>query len=186
MTPKASLFLATYLEMWSIAEAAKRSGVSRAAHYKRLERDPRYREAFEDLQETIRDTIRDEIRRRAIDGWDEPVIYREKKCDTIRKYSDRLLILLAKAHCPEFRDSHSFANKLVKMHLKNAATRSGIGCQCHFGHTVRCNRDRPRRHGNSRIWDRRSSSIHQHECPDIRSRLNSSKISAREPEHHPS
>jgi hypothetical protein len=104
MTPKASLFLATYLEMWSIAEAAKRSGVSRAAHYKRLERDPRYREAFEDLQETIRDTIRDEIRRRAIDGWDEPVIYRGKKCDTIRKYSDRLLILLAKAHCPEFRD----------------------------------------------------------------------------------
>jgi hypothetical protein len=32
------------------------------------------------------------------------LFYRGTKCDTIHKYSDRLLALLAKAHCPEFRD----------------------------------------------------------------------------------
>jgi transcriptional regulator of acetoin/glycerol metabolism len=39
MTPKAKLFLKTYEETWRISEAAKRSGMSRDAHYKRLERD---------------------------------------------------------------------------------------------------------------------------------------------------
>ena len=67
MTARARLFIQVYVQTWSVAEAAKRSGTSRAAHYKRMERDPRYKAEFEDSEEIIRDTIREEIRRRAID-----------------------------------------------------------------------------------------------------------------------
>ena len=68
------------------------------------ERDPRYRREFEHAEALIGATIHEEIRRRAIDGWDVPIFYRGKQSGSIRKYSDRLLLLLAKAHCPEFRD----------------------------------------------------------------------------------
>src|SRR5215831_14911038 len=67
MTARARLFIQVYVQTWSVAEAAKRSSTSRAAHYKRMERDPRYKAEFEDCEEIIRDTIREEIRRRAID-----------------------------------------------------------------------------------------------------------------------
>jgi len=80
MTARARLFIQVYVQTWSVAEAAKRSGTSRAAHYKRMERDPRYKAEFEDSEEIIRDTIREEIRRRAIDGIKRPIMYRGKQC----------------------------------------------------------------------------------------------------------
>jgi hypothetical protein len=104
MTTKAKRFLQCYSETWSVTAAAKRCAVSRASHYKRLERDPRYRAAFEDAEALIGATIHAEICRRALEGWDTPVFWQGKQCGSIRKYSDRLLVLLAKAHCPEFRD----------------------------------------------------------------------------------
>ena len=67
------------------------------------ERDPRYRREFEHAEALIGATIHEEIRRRAIDGWDVPIFYQGKQSGSIGKYSDRLLLLLAKAHCPEFR-----------------------------------------------------------------------------------
>jgi len=104
MTRKARLFLASYRETWSITESAKRAGVTRSSHYKRLSRDPRYKDEFEDIEELIRDTIRAEIHRRALDGVDIPIFYQGNHVHTIKKYSDTLLLALAKAHCPEFRD----------------------------------------------------------------------------------
>src|SRR5262245_34519876 len=42
---------------------------------------------------------RTEIRRRAIDGWDEPVVYQGVLTGAVvRKYSDRMLELMAKAY----------------------------------------------------------------------------------------
>ncbi len=80
MTARARLFIQVYVQTWSVAETAKRSGTSRAAHYKRMERDPRYKAESEDSEEIIRDTIREEIRRRAIDGINGPIMYRGKQC----------------------------------------------------------------------------------------------------------
>jgi len=104
MTRKARFFLANYRETWSITESAKRAGVTRSSHYKRLSRDPRYKAEFEDIEELIRDTIRSEAIRRAIDGVDVPIFYQGNQVQTIKKYSDTLLLALLKAHCPEFRD----------------------------------------------------------------------------------
>src|SRR5215831_7130700 len=70
ITPKAKLFLTAYAETACVTEAAKRSGMSRDAHYKRLERGWRYKAEFEDIEEGIRDSIRAEVHRRAVEGWD--------------------------------------------------------------------------------------------------------------------
>jgi hypothetical protein len=95
----------------TVQAAAAGAGVHRATHYRWLDNDPEYAAAFEEARETFRDQVRNEVKRRGIDGWDEPVIYQGQnpKDDkgrgvTVRKYSDRMLELLAKAVCPEFRD----------------------------------------------------------------------------------
>jgi hypothetical protein len=49
--------------------------------------------------------VRAEIRRRAIDGVDEPVFHNGEVCGQVRRYSDRLLALMAKANLPEYRDT---------------------------------------------------------------------------------
>lgn len=51
-----------------------------------------------------REEIRAEIRRRAIDGWDEPVFHNGQEVGAVRKYDSRLLIAMARANLPEYRD----------------------------------------------------------------------------------
>jgi hypothetical protein len=45
--------------------------------------------------------LEDEARRRAYEGWEEPVWHKGVNCGTVRKFSDTLLIVLLKAHMPE-------------------------------------------------------------------------------------
>lgn len=49
-------------------------------------------------------TIEDEIRRRAIEGVDEPRFANGALVGTVRKYSDTLLLALARRHIPEYRE----------------------------------------------------------------------------------
>ena len=96
-----------------MAAAAKAAGIWRKTHYRWL-KDQSYAEEFQDAQEEFRDRIRAEIRRRAIDGWDEPVVYQGVLTGAVvRKYSDRMLELMAKAYCPEFRDQVEHKGRLT-------------------------------------------------------------------------
>src|SRR5205807_321553 len=70
--------------------------------------DGTYRASFDDAREAFRDAVRDEVRRRAFEGSD-PVMFEGKQCsdqagNLLYRKSDRMLELLAKATCPEFRD----------------------------------------------------------------------------------
>ena len=51
------------------------------------------------------DAVEAEIRRRGVEGWDEPVFQGGKRVGVIRRYSDRMLEILAKAHRPKFREN---------------------------------------------------------------------------------
>lgn len=62
-------------------------------------RDPEFAAAWEEAAEQARGVIEAEIRRRAIEGWEEP-----GRNGPVRKYSDRLLELMARARLPEYRD----------------------------------------------------------------------------------
>ena len=71
-------------------------------------RDPAFASAWDEALTTARADIEHEIFRRAQEGFDEPVFggkYRERVVGTIRRYSDRLLELRARALLPEYRDA---------------------------------------------------------------------------------
>jgi hypothetical protein len=121
-------FLTAVAELGTITRAALAAGVHRSMHYDWLN-DEAYTKAFTDAEEMFRDSVRTEVHRRAVEGWLEPVVYQGRiqyvqECDArgrvkkpksgrpiermvvVRKFSDRLLELHAKAKCPEYRDKH--------------------------------------------------------------------------------
>lgn len=59
---------------------------------------------FQEAQEHYRDRLRQAIDQRAVVGVEEPVYYQGVMVGTTRKYSDKLLELAARAHCPEFKE----------------------------------------------------------------------------------
>jgi hypothetical protein len=98
-------FLDAFASIGTVRGAAAALGIHRRTHYKWIDTNPDYQAAFEEAREDLRDLIREEVRRRAIDGWGEPIVYRGEIARdskgrplTITKYSDRMLELLAKAH----------------------------------------------------------------------------------------
>ena len=81
------------------------------------ERDPAFAAAWTEAVEAARAEIEHEIYRRSTEGYEEPVFggrYKEVVVGTVRKYSDRLLELRARAVLPAYRDAASMnVNKRV-------------------------------------------------------------------------
>ena len=69
--------------------------------YKIKSQDEEFSAAWEEAAEIGAKRLEDEARRRAVEGWQEPVWYQGDQVGTVRKYSDTLLICLLKAHHPE-------------------------------------------------------------------------------------
>ncbi len=116
-------FLTAYAELGNVTHAAFTAQVDRSSHYWWMEHDPRYPKAFEEAEAISCDNVRQRIRQWAMEGWEEPVVYQGAiqyhrdaegnpvKPVTVRKRSDRLIELMAKAKCPEFRDKHEHEHK---------------------------------------------------------------------------
>jgi hypothetical protein len=115
---KRAKFLAAYAKVGIIGEAARLAKCDRTSHYNWME-DPDYERAFIEAHEAACDRLEEEVRKRAYDGWNEPVIYQGEiqfKVDrngnrtntplTIRKKSDVLLMFAMKGARPEkYRDT---------------------------------------------------------------------------------
>ncbi len=104
--PRKRAFLAAYAEVGNVSEAARVSGVHRLRHYEWLHADERYAEVFEQAHEIACDHLEAEARRRATQGWREPVFYQGQEVGSVQRYSDTLLIFLLKGARPDkFRDN---------------------------------------------------------------------------------
>ncbi len=88
-------FLVRFRKTGTILQAARSAKVDRSTVYYWLEHDQQFYLDYHDAIKDVNDAIVDEIDRRGRRG------YKEGK---ITKYSDTLLIFLAKARMPEFRD----------------------------------------------------------------------------------
>jgi hypothetical protein len=79
--------------------------------------DPEFAAAWDNAVDFARSEIEHEIYRRAQEGVDEPVYggrYKEEVVGTVRRYSDRLLELRARAMLPAYRDAAALnVNKRV-------------------------------------------------------------------------
>lgn len=97
-------FLGRFAEDGNVTEACKAAGVSRTIVYQWKDKNKAFRELFEEAEKQVNDSIRAEIFRRAITGWEEPMVSAGKLVCNVKKFSDTLLLALAKSKMPEFRD----------------------------------------------------------------------------------
>ena len=106
MSPQQRAFLAAFRETGNVRLACEAAKVGRSSHYRWLEKDPEYSEAFDLTKEDAADLLEAEAVRRAVEGVEKPAgWYKGVAGGTVREYSDVLLILLMKAVRPEkFRD----------------------------------------------------------------------------------
>lgn len=87
------------------SEAAEYASTTMKAINKRRREDPEFRAAYQAARQTRIEVYRAEAKRRAIDGWLEPVFFRGEQVGVVRKFSDRLLEKLLEAEAPdEFGD----------------------------------------------------------------------------------
>ena len=98
---KRAIFLASLSECGNVTKAAEAVGVNRVYLYEVRAKDEAFAKSWEEAAKLGALRLEDEARRRAIDGWEEPVWHKGEMCGKIRKYSDTLLIVLLKAHHPD-------------------------------------------------------------------------------------
>lgn len=101
------VYLNTYREHGLHGMAAKAAGVTRQCVEHHLEKDEDFLLLRTNAYNDYREAIEHEVKRRAIEGWDEPVFYKGDECGVVRKYSDRMLELHTKRHNPEYRDKQT-------------------------------------------------------------------------------
>jgi len=94
-------FLKEFRLCATITHAAEIALISRRTHYLWLDKDLVYAKRFEEAKIAATDALVAEARRRAVQGVEEPIFYKGELVQTIRKYSDTLLIFLLKGALPE-------------------------------------------------------------------------------------
>lgn len=109
-------FLSIFSEVGVITKAAAIAGIDKSNHSKWLKSNEKYRERFEAAVEAANDVLIAECRRRAVEGVDEPVFYKGEQVDTVKKYSDLLLIFEMKRRMPEYRDKVDVSNQHLHKH----------------------------------------------------------------------
>jgi hypothetical protein len=99
---KQAAFLGAYRENGNIKLACAAGRVGRSSHYRWLERDADYAKEFEQAKKDAVDVLEAEARRRAVEGWEEPVgWYKGQAGGSVKRYSDTLLIFLLKGAAPQ-------------------------------------------------------------------------------------
>lgn len=102
---KLTVFLDALADCGNVTQAAETAGAARVTFYRYRKDDPEFAAAWDAAAEVGAHALEDEARRRGFQGWEEPVFFEGERVDTVRKYSDTLLIFLLKAHFPEkYRD----------------------------------------------------------------------------------
>jgi hypothetical protein len=98
-------FLAHYRQRGNVTTAAEAVGIDRATVYKWQQGDSRFAAAMAAAEGEATERLEAEAWRRAVDGVERerPIFSRGKRVgrETIREYSDTLLVLLLKARKPE-------------------------------------------------------------------------------------
>jgi len=94
-------FLALLAFKGNVTYAAVSVGVTRQTAYSERRRNETFKQEWNDALQIAYDGLEFEARRRAVEGVLEPVFQKGEQVGSIRKYSDRLLIVLMRAARPE-------------------------------------------------------------------------------------
>lgn len=94
-------FLEALASTCSVAKACTIAKITRQRVYEWREEDPDFAIAWERAKQLGADVLEDEAVRRAHQGIGKPIYYKGELVDTVREYSDTLLIFLLKGAKPD-------------------------------------------------------------------------------------
>jgi hypothetical protein len=99
------MFIEAMRKSGNITVSCEHAGVGRSTVYHALDKDPEFAAAHREAINISNEMLEAVARQRGQQGWDEPVYMRGKDGEprvvgTIKRYSDRLLEILMKAHMP--------------------------------------------------------------------------------------
>lgn len=127
-TRKMEDFLLEYAQCGVVGPALRAVGATRA-DLRCWRKEDKFRERLQEAHDDAVDEAEAELRSRAVEGWDEPVLYKgepvwarnpdtgsilmnenfEPVPFTVRKHSDRLLEVYVQSHIPEYRPKSEVA-----------------------------------------------------------------------------
>jgi hypothetical protein len=123
-------FLKSFSMTANIRAACMSAGIDRSLVYYWQEHDETFSMRFNIAEQEANDVIRAELFRRAVQGYEKPVVSvgkvvydKDGKPMTERVYSDTLLSLLARSRMPEFREKQSVdLNATVNGNINSTST----------------------------------------------------------------
>jgi hypothetical protein len=103
LTPerKAAFCAALIASGGNVSRACEAVDIARPTAYEWRDEDEAFARAWDRAKEIGLDTLEDEAVRRAYEGIDEPIVHLGVITDTMKKYSDTLMIFLLKGGKPE-------------------------------------------------------------------------------------
>lgn len=106
LTPKLTaelkmVFCRAYAQRGIIREGTTAAGISRKTYQRWRKEDEAFNEACNEAKQMATDLLEAEAHRRAVDGFERPVIYKGEVTDTYKDYSDSLLTMLMKGNKPD-------------------------------------------------------------------------------------
>lgn len=87
----------------SLRQACKIARITRSSVSRWRQADAEFRELYELAAEDGADRIREAIHKRAVQGWSEEVYGKEGLLGHRTLFSDKLLLAMAQARCPEYK-----------------------------------------------------------------------------------
>lgn len=97
-------FLRQYAISGSIAQGAGYIGVTKECIYDYRNKHPHFALLMEKIRRKFRAELEGEARRRAVEGWLEPVFGKDGRIGSVRRFDSRLLELLLKKNIASFTD----------------------------------------------------------------------------------
>ena len=94
-------FLSHFAQHGNVLHACREARIGRTTFYGWLKSDPRFAVIYAEATEDAVDVLEAEAKRRAVDGYTEPVYQGGKQVGEVRKFSDNLLITLLKGKRPD-------------------------------------------------------------------------------------
>lgn len=111
------IFIEALRQTGHVGNSCEAANVSRATVYNHRRDDQAFASQWDQAISDAAWTLEDEATRRARDGVDEPIFYRDTLIGSQKKYSDTLLMFLLKGNRPE-----KFSDKLtIRLDPRQAA-----------------------------------------------------------------
>ena len=100
-------FIAALRDLGNVRRSCEAAKVGRRTVYDHRTRDQDFAHEWDEALEEACDLLEEEARRRGVEGVDKPVYHEGVRIETVKHYSDTLLIFLLKGARPaKYRDNH--------------------------------------------------------------------------------